>query len=425
MGRPHLSCEELRLDNGLRVILHPDRRLPRVVVNLLYRVGSRDDPSDRAGLAHLLEHLMFMGTRRVPVGQFDMLMEQVGGWCNAFTSEDHTVYYEAGPARLLETLLWMEADRMEGLGRALTASKLDLQRDVVLNELFEGYHNRPYGVVDLELPRLMYSPKHPYGRPIIGSEADLRAVTVGEVRAHHARYYAPANASLVVAGDLDPRKTAALARRHFGWIGSGTAPARPTGRVTARRRELRRTYRDTVELPRLMLSWHSPPHFADGDAEMDLVGEILAGGKHARLHRALVHNRRLALRVQAYQLSRQLGSQFSVVVTARSGVDPERLERQTRRELEACVTRSSGRELRRVRARFEAEYLGGLQHLRRRAELLNLYAHVVGDRDRADTVAADLGRYRAVSVASLRRTVERVLGQPPVVVWVLPGSGRR
>lgn len=411
-----LSHEEHRLDNGLRVILHPDRRLPRVAVNLLFRVGAADDPPGRSGLAHLLEHLMFMGTKRVPEGRFDSLMESVGGWSNAFTSEDYTVYYDVGPARLLETLLWLEADRLAGAGPALTRAKLRVQRDVVLNELLQEYHNTPYGVAELVQPGMLYRRGHPYARTVIGSADELRRVTVSDVRGHLERFYSPANMSLVLAGDFDPGAAMARVRRYFGWIRSrgearGARPAR------GGRRGGHRILRDAVELPRLQISWHSPAYFRAGDAEMDLVAEILSSGKHSWLHRELVHRRRLAASVDAYQLSRPLGSVFTVGITLRSGVPTKRLEDATRERLATFLSRRLEAELRRARRGFETGYFLGLQRLQRRAELLNLHAEALG---RPDGVAADLARYRRVSTRSIRAVYSAVLRRPPAVIWVLP-----
>jgi predicted Zn-dependent peptidase len=423
---PKLNHVEHRLENGLRVILHPDRRLPRVAVNLLYRVGGRDDPAGRSGLAHLLEHLMFMGTRRVPEGRFDQLLERTGAWSNAYTSEDYTVYYDVGPSRLLETLLWLEADRVVGVAGALTDEKLHLQRDIVLNELWQDYHNAPYGMAELAKPRLMYPPRHPYARPVIGSAKEVRAITVADVRRHLRRFYTPGNASLVIAGDIDPQRTLELVRRYFGWIDGAKIGPRADRRpppAPRRRREVSRTLRDRVELPKLLLSWYSPAHFEPGDAEMDLVGEVLATGKRSRLHRTLVHDARLALRVEAYQLSRPLGSVFEVGVTARSGVDLERLEG----EVFELVSRLSSAgpttaELRRARRRFETSFLSGLQQLHRRAELLNTYAEAIG---RPDGIEADLDRYQEVSRSSVVGTCGEVLGRAGCRVWVIPGQGSR
>ena len=419
-GGPALAHQEHWLDNGLRVVLHPDRRLPRVAVHLLYRVGGRDDPAGRAGLAHLLEHLMFMGTERVPEGRFDLLLERAGAASNAYTSEDVTAYHAVGPSWLLETLLWLEADRAVGTARALTRPKLRLQRDVVLNELWQDYHNAPYGMAELALPGLMYPGRHPYSRPVIGNEAEVKAITVSDVKGHLRRFYDPKNASLAIAGDFETGRALRLVERYFGWIESvaaGRAP-RACPAPPRRKREVQRTLADSVELPKLFLSWYAPPHFAPGDAEMDLAAEVLATGKRSRLRRALVHDERLAINVGAYQLSRPLGSVFEVGVTARRGVEPERLEERVRTLLsELCGKGPTEAELSRVVRRFETRFFCGLQTLERRAELLNTYAEALG---RPDGVAVDLSRYRQVDRGAVTRACRAVLGRPGCRVWVVP-----
>lgn len=421
MLAPHLQHQVYRLENGLQVILHQDRRIPRVAVNLLYRVGSRDDPPDRAGLAHLLEHLMFMGTRKVGEGRFDQLLEQVGGWSNAFTSEDVTVYYEVGPTRLLETMLWLEADRMADVGRGLTAAKLRRQRDVVLNELGQEYENRPYGIAELEQPGMMYPPRHPYARPVIGSAQEIRTITVADVRRQIERCYGPQNASLVVAGDIDVDHSRRLVERYFGWIPTtpgGERSRRTCGRDPRRRRRVRRTYRDAVELPRLQLAWYSPAHLEPGDAEMDLVAEILAAGKRSRLHQQLVHEQRLGLSVDANQFSRPLGSVFEIGITVRRGVDRQQLEAEIRRLLQELLDHGLvAGELERVRRQFATWYLHGLQQVQRRAELLNAYAEALGT---PDGTATDLRRYLRADEPSVLATARGVLGAPGCAVWVLP-----
>src|SRR2546426_7511070 len=192
---PQMSYVREKLQNGLTVIYHQDHRLPLVTVNTWYYVGSKDEAPGRSGFAHLFEHLMFMGTQRVPRGGFDALIEGAGGSNNASTSSDRTNYYDEGPANLLRTLLYLEADRMEGFGRSIDQEKLDVQRDVVRNERRQSYENRPYGKAMLEKWRLLYPPGHPYHEPVIGSHQDLENATVKDVKEFFARFYVPANAA--------------------------------------------------------------------------------------------------------------------------------------------------------------------------------------------------------------------------------------
>jgi predicted Zn-dependent peptidase len=219
-----VKYEKYQLPNGLTVILHEDHRLPVATINLWYYVGSKDEAARRSGFAHLFEHLMFMGTERVPGGEFDEIMEAGGGSNNASTSEDRTNYFSYGPANLLPTLLWLDADRLQGLGRAMNQEKLDKQREVVRNERRQTYENRPYGRAELRISELMFPPGHPYHIPVIGTHEDLLAATVDDVKDFFARYYVPCNLSLVVAGDFEPAAIKPLVARLFGTLPRGSTP---------------------------------------------------------------------------------------------------------------------------------------------------------------------------------------------------------
>src|SRR5262245_5064428 len=228
-----LPSQQTKLSNGLTVIVHEDHLLPQVATNLIYRVGSKDEQKGRTGFAHLFEHLMFMGTRRAPTKAFDEWMEAAGGSNNAWTSSDFTDYHEAGPRTLLPLFLWLEADRLETLGGEIDRPKLDLQRDVVKNERRQNVENRPYGLVDLRLPELLYPESHPYHHPVIGSHADLEAASVEDVRSFFNEHYTPENVALVVAGDVRAAQVKELAQRYFGVIPTRqrSEPPRKIGRA--------------------------------------------------------------------------------------------------------------------------------------------------------------------------------------------------
>jgi hypothetical protein len=223
-GQLSIPFERFELPNGMTVILSEDRSVPLVAVNVMVKVGSRFEKDKRSGFAHLFEHLMFMGTDRVPTGAFDTLMESEGGWNNAWTSEDRTDYFEVGPAHTLPLLLWLEADRLSSLGASMTQEKLDAQRKVVRNERRERSENKPYGKIELRLPELLYPKGHPYHHPVIGSHEDLEAATVNDVKSFFAEYYAANNLSLVVAGDFDTKAVRADIERLFGGLAKAQVP---------------------------------------------------------------------------------------------------------------------------------------------------------------------------------------------------------
>ena len=317
-----IAFDTFVLANGLPVILHVDRSSPLVAVDVWYHVGSKDESPGRTGFAHLFEHLMFMGSRNAPYPAFDSIMESWGGHNNGTTSNDRTNYYEIGPRNLLETFLWLEADRLATLSEVITDEELERQRKVVQNERRQSYENRPYGRAELAIPEAMYPPEHPYHWPTIGSHADLEAATVADVRAFFERFYRPSNASLVVAGDFDPAEARALVEKYFGWQPRLPPPARAPQPAEPRlARDIEIALTDRVQLPRLRLSWHAPALFAPGDADLDMAAHVLGGGKSSRLYRSLVFDKRIAQDVFAYQGSQMLGSLFQVGATAKPGHD--------------------------------------------------------------------------------------------------------
>jgi zinc protease len=410
------------LDNGLVVLLHEDHTLPQVTVNLSYQVGSKDEAPGRTGFAHLFEHLMFMGTQQVPRGAFDAWMEAEGAWNNAWTSEDRTDYYEVGPSHVLPLFLWLEADRMATLGSQIDQEKLDLQRDVVRNERRQTSENTPYGLVELELPKLLYPPGHPYHHPVIGSHEDLQAASVADVRSFFARYYVPNNASLVIAGDFDPAAAEALVRQNFGKIPrgadphAGRAPAPPP--APAHVREIVRVT-DRVDQPRIHFVYQTPAHFQPDDAALSLLGSVLATGKGSRLHAALVYADEVAQDVSAAQWSGVLGSRFVIQATAREGVTAEALQARLDAVLGKVLAEGvTADETERARNGVQMAFVSGLQGLGERASLLNLYMAELG---RPDFVASDLARFTALDAATVSRAAKTWLApERRGVLWVLP-----
>ncbi|MBX3212678.1 MAG: insulinase family protein [Labilithrix sp.] len=412
------------LPNGMTVILHENHDVPLVVVNVSYGVGSRFEPPGRTGFAHLFEHLMFMGTRRVPTKAFDAWMEGAGGWNNAWTSNDRTDYYDVGPPTSLELLLWMEADRLRDLGPLMTLEKLDAQREVVRNERRQTSENTPYGKVELRLPELLYPVGHPYHHPVIGSHADLEAATVDDVKAFFAKHYDPANASLVVAGDFDPARTKARVEQLFGAIPSRGAPVDPgapgfSDTKSTLTKVVRETIEDEVELEKLVMAWQSPKHFGPGDAELDLLSTALAAGKASRLYKALVYEQKLAQSVEAEQESAKLGSRFVVGVVARPNVPLDRIEAAVDKELEAMKkSPMSDAELERAKNLVETGFVTRLESVRERASLLNMYQAETKDPGYAQK---DLQRYRAATKEGVRDVAAKVLdANARVILRVVP-----
>lgn len=417
----NVNYEKYRLENGMTVILHEDHSLPVASINLWYYVGSKDEAPGRSGFAHLFEHLMFMGTNRVPEGQFDTIMESGGGWNNASTSSDRTNYFSFGPSNLLPTLLWLDADRLEDLGEAMTQEKLDKQRAVVRNERRQTSEMMPYGRADLKVSEMMYPPGHPYHIEVIGTHEDLQAATLQDVKDFFAAYYVPNNASLVVAGDFDPATIKPLVARLFGTLQRGADPVHRQVEPTTLTEVKRVVYTDNVQFARLSLVYHSPAMFAPGDADMDLAAAVLSSGKSSRLYKRLVFEEKLATDVSAYQQSSLLGSLFRIDITAADGKSLDEIEHVTDEILREFLAKGpTGEELERHKASMEYSMLNGLQSILGKADRLNQYNFFFGE---PDSFKRDLDRYRNASVSSVKQWAQTVLTPDArLIMRVLPES---
>ena len=413
------------LGNGLSVIVHEDHNCPIVALNVWYHVGSKNEVPKRTGFAHLFEHLMFEGSEHYDRGYFHPLQE-AGAALNGSTNADRTNYWEVVPSNALDLALWMESDRMGYLLPALTDAKFSNQRDVVLNERRQNYENRPYGLAGMAIVAALYPADHPYHWLTIGEADDIRAAHIDDVRAFFQRYYHPGNASLALAGDIDAATGVALAERYFAEIPGGEKPGdvivtKPDAPVE----DVRLVLEDRVELPRLYLAWHSPGLFADGDAELDLVGEVLSSGKTSRLYRSLVYEQRIATEVAASQNSRELGSFFQIVATAAPGRTLAEVERAISKEIAGVIDRGpTEAELERCLAQAESHFLFRLQTVGGfggKSDQLNAYNTFLGD---PGYFEKDLERYRSATTLQLRTAAARWLKPDRRVVLSVVPRGR-
>ena len=404
----NIPFTQFTLANGLRVIIHEDRRLPMVAVNLWYHVGSKNEHPGRTGFAHLFEHLMFEGSQHYDKGYFHPLQE-AGAALNGSTNADRTNYWEVVPTNALELALWMESDRMGYLLPALTMQKFETQREVVLNERRQNYENRPYGLATSAILAALFPSDHPYHWMTIGETADLKAAAFDDVRDFFRTYYHPTNASLVVAGDVDTADAFERVRAYFEEIPPGPAPARlqPVAALESERRLL---LEDRIELPRLYLAWHSPAMFTNGDAEMDLLSDLFSNGKVSRLYKSLVYERRIANEVMAFQNSRELAGFWQVVATATPGHSLEALAQAIDEELDRLSEEGPTEdEMERGHAQIEAQFIYRLQTLGGfggKADQLNAYSVFVNDPGYFDR---DLVRYESVSAGDLHQAVRKHL----------------
>ena len=410
------------LPNGLQLIVHEDHDCPLVAVNLWYHVGSKNEVPGRTGFAHLFEHLMFEASEHFGRSYFEIL-QKAGGQINGSTNTDRTNYWEVVPSNALELALWMESDRMGHLLGGLTQHTLDTQREVVLNERRQNYENRPYGLALVALAEALFPPDHPYHWITIGAPGDIKAASLMEVRDFFTRFYHPANASLAVAGDVDPDTVGRLVHEYFSAYPGG-APAAPVARAPLHATPSRRFIEDRVDVPRLYLAWLTPAMFAEGDADLDLAADILSTGKPSRLYRRLIYERRIATDVSAFQNSRELGSFFVIAATAVPGVPLGELEAVITDELARFASDGpTDDELARVTAQTESAFVSRLQHVGGfggRSDQLNSYNVFLND---PGFFARDLDRYRLATRDSIRGAVVRCLSPGhTVTLSVVPGG---
>jgi zinc protease len=398
------------LSNGLDVIVHEDRRMPMAAVNVWYHVGSKNERPGLTGLAHLFEHLMFEGSAH-QLGSYFGPLQEAGASLNGSTSTDRTNYWELVPIAALRLALWMEADRMGWLLPALTEERLATQRGVVINERRQSYENRPYGLAQFMLMSAMFPADHPYHWPTIGQTPDLHAATLDDVRAFFTRYYHPGNASLAIAGDVDTDDVLRQVEELYGDIPCGV-PVPPVVAPPLVASPRRLVMDDRVELARLYIAWPSPALFAPGDAELDLVSDLMANGRTSRLYSRLIHDRRVAVELAAGQTSRELGGTFQVIASAAPGHTLDELEAAIHEELERFAGDGpTADEVERGRAQAESAFvyrvqaLGGFGGKTDQLNAYNIY------RQAPDWFQDDLNRYLTATPDSLRATAARWLGR--------------
>ena len=419
-----LQYEKLTLPNGLQLILHEDHSTPIVVANTWYHVGSGDEKPGRTGFAHLFEHIMFMGSQHVPVGQFDKWLEAAGADNNGTTNTDRTNYYEQLPSNALPLALWLDADRMGYLLSVMDQAKLDLQRDVVKNERRQRYDNAPYGRANEVIMAALFPQAHPYHWTTIGSMADLSAASLEDVKDFFRTYYAPNNATIVIAGDFNRDSAVAWVNRYFGAIPRGPQmPPRPMVTAFAVPRDTFLVQEDKVTLPRLYETWHSVKLFHPDDAPLDVLADVLAGDKNSRLYKRLVFDMQVAQDVNAFQLSGKLDGYFQISVTPKPGQTPSRMASLVTEEVGKIARDGvTPRELARSLNSRRASFLDQLASVLGKSDRLASYDYTAGTPDYAQQ---DLARYEHVTAADVQRVATEYLNKPKVVLTVVPEGKRQ
>ncbi len=419
---PKIAFEKYTLPNGLDVILHEDHSAPIVGVNVWYHAGSKNERPGRTGFAHLFEHMMFQGSQHHDTSYFGPL-QKAGAKLNGSTASDRTNYWETVPSNYLELALWLESDRMGFLLPAMTQRKLDNQRNVVKNERRQNFENRPYGLVPETILAAMYPPDHPYSWPTIGAMTDLNQASPADIADFFSRYYHPSNASLCIAGDFNPREVKRLVAKYFGTLPGGAKVARLKPRAAVLKAEKRVRMTDRVGLARLYIAWPSVPQYTADDAELDVLGEVLAGDKTSRLYHTLVHQKQIAQGVRAMQDGSEIAGMFTLVITARPGHSLAEVEAAAMEEIRHLQSDrpATAAEVARAVNSFESQFVRALEPISEfggRADRLNMYNVFTGD---PGYLNKDFDRYAKIDAEAVTRVANKYLGPGRVVVEVTPG----
>jgi zinc protease len=418
-----MDVQKYTLDNGLELIVHEDHSTPIVAVDVWYKVGSANEKPGRTGFAHLFEHVMFMGSEHAPYGAFDELLEGAGANNNGSTTTDRTNYYEVGPSNALPLMLWLESDRMGWLLSTVDTPKLDAQREVVKNERRQSYENQPYGLVTETIAAALYPAGHPYSWPVIGSMKDLSAASLDDVKEFFRTYYAPNNATIVIAGDVRASEVKDMVTKYFGEIPrSEHAVTRPAVALVSRASDTVLVLEDRVQLPRVYYVWPAVNSFHADEAPLDQVAEVLGGGRPSRLYRRLVTDMQIAQDVSASNPAALIAGVFQIVATPAPGHTPAEVAKVIDEEVAKMIAEGiTDRELERARNTRRAEFLNGLISVFGKAEQMNRYNYFVGD---PDYVQKDAARYEAVTRADAQRVAQQYLSKGKLVLTVVPMGQR-
>ena len=370
-----IDFEKYTLENGLQVILHQDHSDPIISLAVVYHVGSNREKPGRTGFAHLFEHMLFQQSENVDQDQFFKIVQDAGGTLNGFTFWDGTAYYEVVPKNALETVMWLESDRMGFFKNTIIESAFVNQQDVVVNEKRQRVDNNPYGHTNYVLHKSVFPEGHPYNWQVIGEMEDLKKATVEDVIEFYDNFYGPNNATLVVAGDFESASAKALVEKYFGEVkrGKDVAPMNVQNVTLAKTKKL--YHEDNfATVPQLTMVWPSAEQYSDDAYALDFLAKILSDGKKAPLYKVLVKEKELTSRTNAYNSAMELAGLFRISITANQGKSLDDIEKAIIESFQKFETDSiSDIDVERVKAGLENNFYNGLQSILNKSFQLAMY----------------------------------------------------
>ncbi|WP_115880481.1 M16 family metallopeptidase [Lutibacter oceani] len=415
-----VEFEKYELENGLDVVLHQDKSDPIVSLAIQYGVGSNREKTGRTGFAHLFEHMLFQESENVPQDQFFKKIQDAGGTLNGGTWKDGTIYYEVVPNNALETVLWLESDRMGYLINTVTESAFYNQQEVVQNEKRQRVDNNPYGHTNWVLDKNIYPEGHPYNWQVIGELEDLQNATVEDVKEFYNKFYGPNNATLVLAGDFETDAAKALIEKYFGEIKrrEEVSPMEPQP-VTIT--ETKRFYHEDnfANAPQLHMVWPTLQQYTDDAYALDFLSEILSSGKKAPLYKVLVKEKELTSRTTAYNRSQELAGEFHIIITANSGKSLKDVEAGIFEAFDLFEKEGiTDKDIERIKAGLETSFYNGISSVLGKSFQLAQYNVFAGT---PEFIEQDIENIKKVTKEDVVRVYDKYIkGKPFVMTSFVP-----
>lgn len=418
-----IDYQKYELDNGLNVVLHQDKSDPIVSVAIQYGVGSNREKKGRTGFAHLFEHMLFQESENVPQDQFFKKIQDVGGTLNGGTWQDGTVYYEVVPKNALETVMWLESDRMGYLINTVTETAFANQQEVVQNEKRQRVDNNPYGHTGWVIDKNLFPDGHPYSWQVIGELEDLQKATVSDVKEFYDKFYGPNNATLVIAGDFDEDEARELVEKYFGEI-KKRQEVEPLEVQNVTLANTKRLYHEDnfATAPQLNMVWPVVEQFTEDAYALNFLGEILSDGKKAPLYKVLVKQKELTSQPYAYNAANQIAGKFQITVTANADVDLDSVESGIKEAFvlfeEEGVTE---RDIERIKAGLETGFYNGISSVLGKSFQLAQYDVFTGD---PGFIEKDIENIKAVTKEDVMRVYERYIKDKPYILTSFVPKGQ-
>lgn len=415
-----IDYEKYTLDNGLTVILHVDKSDPIVGIAIQYHVGSNRETPGRTGFAHLFEHMLFQESQHIGQDQFFKIIQNVGGTLNGGTNKDGTVYYEVVPKNALETVLWMESDRMGWLLSTVTQPAFENQQEVVQNEKRQRVDNRPYGHNDYVIIKNMYPEEHPYNWTTIGELEDLQNATLQDVREFYEKWYGPNNATMVIAGDINKREVKKLVEKYFGEIKAGPENGNPEP-MHIQLSETKKVFHEDIfaKSPRLTMALPTVDHKHDDAAALELLSQLLGDGKKAPLYKVIVEEKKLAPNLYSYSYTQEIAGILYIVVNGFPATNLTDVESAVHEAFDRFERDGfTNEDLARLKAKYETGFYQGISSVLGKGFQLAHYNEYYGS---PDAIADELQKVLDVNMSDVKRVYEKyVKGQNYVLTSFVP-----